>query len=127
MCANFIHHQPPEHYRPETYLKHNIRPKAEKNYYEMVAIITAYNSVESQTDLSPCVGAGGNICGLNNVVACPRSIPLGIRVMVDNKEYICKDRMSLKYPNRFDIFFDKDLESALVWGVKKKIVKIYDN
>lgn len=74
------------------------------------AYITGYNSLESQTDETPCIGAGGHICGREDVVACPRQYELGTKVVIAGKQYECLDRLSRKYDNRFDIFCDKDLE-----------------
>lgn len=96
------------------------------NYYEIKVVITAYNSVPEQTDDTPCIGAGGYICGRNDVVACSRSIPLGTIVEIDNKQYVCLDRLSTKYDNRVDIFMDKDLEGARNWGKQIKTIKVYE-
>jgi len=91
---------------------------------QVLATITAYNTIPEQTDNTPCLGAGGNICGRNNVVACPRSIPLGTWVIIDNEYYQCLDRLALKYDDRFDISFDKDIEGAKEFGKQNKEVLI---
>lgn len=89
------------------------------------ATITAYNTVPEQTWGDPCISASGdNICGKKNVVACPRSIPLGTWVIIDNEYYQCLDRLALKYDNRFDISFDKDIEGAKEFGKQNKEVLI---
>ena len=89
------------------------------------ATITAYNTVPEQTWGDPCISASGdNICGKKNVVACPRSIPLGTWVIIDNEYYQCLDRLALKYDDRFDISFDKDIEGAKKFGKQKKEVLI---
>ena len=89
------------------------------------ATITAYNTVPEQTWGDPCISASGdNICGKKNVVACPRSIPLGTWVIIDNEYYQCLDRLALKYDNRFDISFDKDIEGAKEFGKQYKEVLI---
>src|SRR3990167_4477557 len=67
----------------------------------LYAYVTGYNSVESQTDGSPCVGAGGYICGIENVVACPRHLPLGTRIILEGETFKCLDRLAQKYDNRF--------------------------
>ena len=72
------------------------------------AYVTGYESVPSQTDSSPCLAAGGNICGRTDAVACPRAIPLHTWVEIGRKEYECMDRTALKYDDRFDISCDKD-------------------
>lgn len=89
------------------------------------ATITAYNTVPEQTWGDPCISASGdNICGKKNVVACPRSIPLGTWVIIDNRYYQCLDRLALKYDDRFDISFDKDIEGAIEFGRQYKEVII---
>ena len=91
---------------------------------QVLATITAYNTVPEQTDSTPCLGAGGNICGRNNVVACPRSIPLGTWVIIDDNYYQCLDRLNIKYDDRFDISFDKDIQGAKEFGKQYKEVII---
>lgn len=88
------------------------------------ATITGYNSVKSQTDRTPCLGAGGTICNKSGVVACPRYIQLKILVRIDGQTYKCLDRLSKKYDNRFDIFFDKDIKAAKAWGIQRKEITI---
>jgi len=89
------------------------------------AVITAYNTVPEQTWGDPCISASGdNICGMSNVVACPRSIPLGTWVMIDEDYYLCLDRLALKYDYRFDISFDKDIQGAKEFGKQYKEVII---
>lgn len=89
------------------------------------ATVTAFNTVESQTDGSPCVAAGGWICGRNDVVACPRSIPLGTWVEIEGMgKYECMDRMNGRFPNRFDISFDKDVQAAIRFGKRYLTIEI---
>jgi len=89
------------------------------------AVVTAYNTVPEQTWGDPCISASGdNICGRNNVVACPRSIPLGTWVIIDDTYYQCLDRLAVKYDDRFDISFDKDIQGAKEFGKQYKEVII---
>lgn len=100
---------------------------AEPETNTIYAYTTGYNSYEYQTDSTPCISASGdNICGRDNVVACPRSIPLGTWLKIDGKSYQCLDRLSEKYDDRIDIFFDKDIASALEWGIQYKEIIILD-
>jgi hypothetical protein len=85
---------------------------------------TGYNSLEAQTDSTPCIASGGYICGRKQVVACPRSIPLGTWVKIGNTEYECMDRLATKYDDRFDIFFDKDLQGAINYGLQYREITI---
>jgi 3D (Asp-Asp-Asp) domain-containing protein len=88
-------------------------------------IVTGYNTLEAQTDSSPCISASGdNICGRDDVCACPPKYPFKTRFLINGKEYTCLDRTGSQAPNHIDISFDKDLASAKQWGVKKLDVKI---
>lgn len=61
-------------------------------------------------------------------IACPRNIKLGTKVSVDNKDYICEDRVSLKYPDRFDIFMgygEEAYNKAINYGNQTKEIKIF--
>jgi hypothetical protein len=82
----------------------------EIDYVELDAYITGYNSVPEQTDSTPCIGASGkNLCGRTDALACPRSYALGTIVEIDSKFYVCEDRLSKKYDNRWDVNCDKDM------------------
>lgn len=83
----------------EEIVKQYIEP-TEKSYR-----ITGYNLFPEQTDSTPCIGASGkNLCVINYPnAACPRSMPLGTRVKIQDVVYICEDRLALKYDNRIDI------------------------
>lgn len=96
-------------------------PNEPKKIY---AEVTAFNTVESQTDRTPCIGFGGYICETNDTVACPRRIKLGTRIRIGEMEYICRDRLSEKYDNRFDISFDKDIQAAKEFGIQTLEVTI---
>jgi 3D (Asp-Asp-Asp) domain-containing protein len=88
---------------------------------------SAYNSLVGQTDSTPCIPASGNnICGRTNVVACPRRYPLGTKFIIEGKEYICEDRLNERVDNGIDIFLDKDLQSALNWGVRYLEVQVVE-
>ena len=95
------------------------------NAETVVATVTAFNTVEAQTDSNPCEAASGdNICGRTDVVACPRDIPLGTWVVISGKRFECLDRTARKYDGRFDISFDKDIRAALNWGIRSVQVRI---
>lgn len=102
-------------------------PSPDLKFKEIQMTVTAYNTFEIQTDSSPCIAASGqNICGRTDVVACPRSIPLGTKVEIEGKVYVCEDRLAMKYDNRIDISFDKDLQGAIKFGKQRLTVKIYE-
>ena len=55
-----------------------------------------------------------NYWGLNNTIACPSELPFGTIIVIDEKEYICRDRGGLiaKIDNAFfwvDILTDEPL------------------
>lgn len=85
-------------------------PKAEAAHPTTKAYVTGYNTVAGQTDDSPCIAAGGNICGRMDTVACPSHIPLHTWVLIGGKKYECMDRTAAKHNGRFDISCDKDLK-----------------
>lgn len=72
------------------------------------AYVTGYNTVAEQTDSTPCSAAGGKICGRQDTVACPTSLPLHSKVRISGKVYECMDRTAGKHDGRFDISCDKD-------------------
>ena len=59
----------------------------------------------------------------DGAIACPRAIKLGTAVEIDGIEYICEDRLSLKYDNRFDIW-QQDYDTAITWGIREKEIII---
>lgn len=78
-------------------------------YNKVYSLVTGYNTVEQQTDSTPCIAASGaNICGRRDVVACPREIKLGTTVQIRGSLYVCEDRTARKFNGRFDISCDKD-------------------
>lgn len=103
-----------------------IEPNNEPQYETIQATVTGYNSLSVQTDSTPCLGSAGQICGRKDVVACPRKIALGTKVIIGGKTYACLDRLSRQYPDRFDIFFDKDTQAALKFGKQVLPIQIID-
>ena len=80
------------------------------------SIVTGFNTVPEQTDGNPCNAAHGNICGRNDVVACPTNLKPHTKVIILNKIYECMDRTASKFDGRFDISFDKDIKAAKNFG-----------
>src|SRR3990167_280226 len=74
------------------------------NHEMIIAEVTGYSSEIGQTDSTPFLTAAQTKVR-DGVIACPRYIEFFTKVEVDGKEYICEDRMSLKYPDRWDIWF----------------------
>jgi len=85
--------------------------------------ITGYSSTVDQCDSTPFITANGERVGVGTI-ACPRYIPFGTVVVVDGKTYTCNDRMALKHPHRFDIWFPLT-EEAIAWGKQiKEVIKL---
>lgn len=90
--------------------------------------VTAYNSVEWQTDSTPCIAADGtDIClryQAGECIVAANFAKLGSKIYVD-KFGLCTvaDRMNSRYKNRVDIFMDKDVERATKFGLQKLLVK----
>jgi len=125
---------------------------AQKGYTEIEATITAYTSSVAETDSEPCISASGvNICGRYiaelvddngeptmtipiykgfGIIACPKEYEFEKDIIEINSVWLkCLDRMSSKYPDRFDIYFGQGAEAkqrAREWGIQTKIIKIYE-
>lgn len=99
--------------------KKKVEPKIRE---EVVAEITAYTASVDETDDTPNITASGKVVG-PGMVACPYKYKFGTRVMILGKIYTCEDRMSRKYPDRFDIFVGSKQE-AYNFGIKTLTVKI---
>jgi 3D (Asp-Asp-Asp) domain-containing protein len=76
-----------------------------------VATVTAYSSP------SKAVTASGTAVS-DGVLACPRKYPLGSKFTIEGKIYECRDRLSRKYDNRFDIWKPTRI-AALLFGKRK--------
>jgi hypothetical protein len=89
------------------------------------AVVTAFNTVETQTDNNPCEAKFGYICGRDDVIACPRNFPAHTKAVILDKEYECMDWTNVKYNGRFDISFDKDIDKAISFGKKYLTITLY--
>jgi|TARA_Y100000310_G_scaffold207361_1_gene207869 3D (Asp-Asp-Asp) domain-containing protein len=89
---------------------------------EIEATITGYSSSFDETDDTPFITASGTRTR-KGIIACPRNIEFGTEIIIDGKRYICEDRLSLKYDNRFDIWFPTK-KQAIEFGKQEKIVSI---
>jgi len=93
---------------------------------EFVAVVTAYSEIDSCHTGASCLMASGKKAYVG-AIACPRNIKFGTRVLIDDKPYTCEDRVSTKYPERFDIFMgygEKSYEKAIKYGKQNKEIKI---
>ena len=93
--------------------------------------VTAYNSVEWQADETPCIAADGtDICERHRAgerICASNAFPFGTRLALhgDEKTITCvvADRMNSRYPNRVDLFMDKDVDAAISFGIQELYVE----
>jgi len=92
--------------------------------------ITAYNAGDpAQTDDSPCLGAGGDICKMLDAgkkICAANFVPMGTMLEIENYG-ICevRDRMNSRYKNSVDIAMKVGEKSrALAFGRQTLAVKI---
>lgn len=106
-----------------------LKPEGIPDGYEPVETVkskvTGYNTVESQTDDTPCISASNkNVCGRDDVIAM-NGYKFGTKVMIDGKVYTVEDRKNSRYDSSWiDISFDKDIEKAVAFGVQDMEVVI---
>ena len=94
----------------------------------VVAIITAYSELDSchYPVKGGCLTASGTIAS-ETTIACPRSWPLGTKVLIEDKEYTCEDRYNKNLSDRIDkwVGYGKQAhKDALEFGLQKQEVVI---
>ena len=94
-----------------------------QRFGSIYAVITAYTPREEECGPNPEITASGRRVR-KGYVACPYWIPFGKQVEIDGEIYECQDRMSKKYPERFDILMF-DLAEAKQFGRQTKEVILY--
>ena len=102
-------------------------PKAEnKEYVGVVREVTMYNSLEDQTDNSPCIAAWGeNICESKDNVCATNAFPRNTVLEIKGLgTCIVKDRMNSRYKERIDWYAGMDKDRAIKFGIKNLIVKV---
>ena len=99
-----------------------IADPATDNTSKLVATVTGYSSTPDQTDDTPEIMASGKKV-FDGALACPRKYPFGTRVHIGGKEYVCEDRMHIRFDDRFDIWFPSR-KAARYFGIKKLEVQI---
>lgn len=89
--------------------------------------VTAYNSVEAQTDSTPCIGADGtDLCQRYEKGEClvaTNAYPLGTKLEIQGfGACTVADRMNKRYKERVDIFMNKEVERAIKFGKQNLLV-----
>lgn len=90
------------------------------------AEVTAYTASVEETDDRPREMASGDEVH-EGAIACPSRYHFGTMVMIEGKQYICKDRMHKRFRdgNYFDVFTNNK-EDAISYGRKQVIAIIYN-
>ena len=94
----------------------------EANPKVIYATVTGYSSTPDQTDDTPEIMASGKRV-YDGAIACPRKYLFGTRVKINGKEYVCEDRMHIRFDDRFDIWFVHRTD-AKHFGIRELPVEI---
>ena len=108
-----------------------IRPMPSEYENSLIVTAAAYNSLPSQTDASPKVGAWGDRIapGVKAIAISHDLGPLGLRrgtkVRIEGLpgEYVVLDMMPAPWKRHIDIYMGDDVKAARSWGRRK--VKIW--
>jgi len=93
-------------------------------------IATAYNSLPSQTDNSPCITASGfDLCEHNTEdIIATNYLPMGTMIKIPelygDRIFRVEDRMHAKYYKHIDIWL-KDYNEAVKFGAKWVEIEVY--
>lgn len=96
----------------------------------VLAIVTAFTARVEETDNEPCIAASGkDVCKYpEQVIACPPVLEFGQIVSINGQEFICHDRMNIRFRQPGDWYFDilkTNLSEARKFGRQVKEVVIY--
>jgi 3D (Asp-Asp-Asp) domain-containing protein len=88
---------------------------------------SAFNSLRSQTDSTPNIGAWGDRLtpGMKAIAVSHDLLELGIargqkvRIRGLDGEYVVADRMSSRWQRKIDIYMGVDVKAARDWGVRE--------
>ena len=86
------------------------------------AIVSAYTASEDETDSRPHEMASGRTV-YEGALACPSRLKFGTLVLIEDKTFVCEDRMNRRYrnSNHFDILVSSKKE-AFAFGRKSLII-----
>jgi len=85
--------------------------------------MTAYNSLENQTDSTPWITAAGTRC--REGVIASNFLPMRTKVMIEgfgDRIFVVEDRMNRRYNKRIDIWF-RSYGDAIQFG--RRTLKFY--
>ncbi|MFV8783848.1 3D domain-containing protein [Microbulbifer sp. SA54] len=111
-----------------------IKEPAGKKKKSLTVTATAYNSVKGQTDDDPWMAAWNNkLRPGDKIIAVSRDLEKhgltnGTKVRIEGLPgtYTVRDRMNKRFTNRIDVWMEKDIKKARLWG-KKKLKIIWDH
>lgn len=110
-----------------TALAISINPETGKNVNQIEVELTAYSSTESQTDSTPFLAASGK--RVHDGMVAANFLPFGTKIKIPalfgDKIFIVGDRMSKRFQNRIDVWFN-DTEKAVKFGFKKAFIEIVE-
>ena len=92
--------------------------------FHAAATVTAYSSSPDETWGDPFITASGRRV-FDGLVACPRALPFGTKVRIDDRTYQCYDRLHRKYDHRFDIWMSTK-NAALAFGKRQLRVEVIE-
>ena len=94
------------------------------------ADITMYTALETCIP-SECTMANMERPVVDRSVACPREIPFGTMIYIEDVGLrLCEDRTALRYNGRYDLFggyTEQDYEDAINFGKQNKLIWIYES
>ena len=80
-----------------------------------LAEVSAYSKAETCPD-EECITASGKVA-TKGLIACPRAIPLGDKVVINGQEYECADRTHKRFDGRYDIWHE-NYDDAIEFGIQ---------
>ena len=94
---------------------------------DLVVDASAYNSLPSQTEGDPNVGAWGDVLrpGMRAIAVSRDLLELGLvrgtRVRIDGLagEYMVLDKMAKRWRRKIDIYMGNDVGAARAWGIRQ--------
>jgi len=105
------------------------------DYHSMEVVVTAYNSVASQTEGNPWLGAcGEKLDPAERPIAVSRDLfqtglDCGTKVSLEGgkKEYVVRDKMGRGKTGRIDLFMGKDVKKAKEFGKQRMRIWWHDD
>lgn len=93
----------------------NAQPVVIDNSGWFMATVTKYSPLETCNEV--CITADGREASVG-LIACPRAVPFGAKVQIEDTTYECADRTHLRFDGRYDIFTES-YEEAILWGKRE--------